>query len=807
MSFRRYLSPLIGLAILLAVGWPAPAPAAPVRQWRTVSFGGVSLRVPASWPVINFGTDPSACPRLDIHAVYLGAPGPAPHCPPGLVGRTDAVLIGPAGRAGLGTGPASEPRRVAGRTGAQVMLANRDWALTRLLTEVLPGAGVEVAISYRTDPALALTIRSSIKVTAGVRAAARHAGPVTPDAGPVTRRAGSAGRARLTGPGRGPARLARPLGIYAGAGFDTCAAPGATAMTRWLGSPYRAVGVYIGGANRACAQANLTPAWLTGIARQGWRYFPIYPGLQSSCVLAAGDATITTSQARAQGTAAADDAAAQAASLRIGTGTPLSYDMEAYRPACDWQVTTFLSAWDSELRARGYASGVYESFTNIGALVRAAGRITEPDVIYYADWDGQAITRSGYLPHSLWTAHQRLHQYRGGHLETYGGLTLDIDSDQLDVNLGGRPAPASYGAFRITVGVNANGTAEWFARAAADTLTHSWQRPVGSLTWSAVHAVGDSPASIASNPSATRQADGTLALFARDSTGAIVHGWQQAGFPNDWEWGNRLPVPRSQARPGTDPASALLPGGDVEVYQTAVTGSVFTIRQRGPGGKAAWTRWGSIKGHCASSPVPVADSGHGIDIFCVTTSGTAAADRWDGHAWSRWHLLTGSPADLAGVPSVVVDGAGRTEFFAATRGGGLVHAWQQGAGGGWTWGVPLAGVGPAAPLGGGIRISGSPAAATWPAGQVVVFATLAGGRVGYIRQADPAVPGSWTSWASIGGIPGGKVLGSPAGWLNTSGAAGIAVLDGNLRLATASHPASGDPNSDWSAWSEVGGGF
>ena len=122
-------------------------------------------------------------------------------------------------------------------------------------------------------------------------------------------------------------------------------------MTSWLNSPYRAVGIYIGGANRACAQANLTPSWLTSIAAQGWSYFPLYPGLQSSCVQAGGDATIKTSQAAAEGKAAADDAVTQATSLRIPAGTPLIYDMEAYSPGCNSQVTTFLSAWDRDRKS------------------------------------------------------------------------------------------------------------------------------------------------------------------------------------------------------------------------------------------------------------------------------------------------------------------------------------------------------------------------------------------------------------------------------------------------------------------------
>ena len=42
-------------------------------------------------------------------------------------------------------------------------------------------------------------------------------------------------------------------------GFDTCAAPSATHLdTWWRSSPFTSVGIYIGGANRGCAQPNLT---------------------------------------------------------------------------------------------------------------------------------------------------------------------------------------------------------------------------------------------------------------------------------------------------------------------------------------------------------------------------------------------------------------------------------------------------------------------------------------------------------------------------------------------------------------------
>ncbi|MGI9008296.1 MAG: glycoside hydrolase domain-containing protein, partial [Streptosporangiaceae bacterium] len=593
---------------------------------------------------------------------------------------------------------------------------------------------------------------------------------------------------------------------YTGPGFDACAAPSAHAMTKWRSSKFRAVGIYIGGINRACAQASLTPSWLSSITGQGWHFFSIYPGLQSSCVLAAGDATITTAHAAAQGTAAADDAAARAASLGIAKGTPLIFDMEAYGPSCDGQVTTFLSGWDAELHARGYRAGIYESFSNIGALIKASGTITEPDVIYYADWDGKATTTSPYMPSGRWTQHARIHQYLGGHLETHGGVSIDIDSDQLDVNLGPGPVSggSSHGGFRIAVAINANGTAEWFARTAAGRLAHAWQAPVGSLTFSALHPVGKTPAGLVSNPAVAGQADGRLTVFARDSAGRIQHGWQQPGFPNDWEWGTALPAPAHPAAGGTDPGAVLMPGRRVAVFQTT-SGGVVTSHQGGSDQNTNWTRWRNLGGSCASTPVPVRYAG-GTDVFCVTTAGTAAVNRWRGSSWSGWTMLAGSPAKLAGAPAVAADGSGQLEFFAATRAGGLADAWQagpsgsSGSSGGWTWGSPLAGPGSAAA---GTKIGGSPSAATWPAGSVVVYARLAGGQAGYIRHQGTSGSAAWSVWSTVGGLPGGKMAGTPAGWLNGSGAPSLVALDGRRKIAVASDPGS----SGWSAWAELGGGF
>jgi hypothetical protein len=424
------------------------------------------------------------------------------------------------------------------------------------------------------------------------------------------------------------------------------------------------------------------------------------------------------------------------------------------------------------------------------------GSMTEPDVIDYADWDGAATTASSYMPGSLWITHQRVHQYLGNNQVSYGGVSLNIDSDDLDVNMGGNPVPANHSGFRISPAINSNTTAEWFARGASGALMHSWQQPVGSLTWSNVHAVGDSPTSIAGNPSVSAQGNGVLTVFADDVSGVVQHAWQQAGFPNDWEWGKPLPAPPGQVLPGTDPAAVLLPSGEVEVFQTTVSGAVAAIAQVQPNDNAGWTAWAGLKGSCASTPVPVVDASHDVDVFCRTAAGRAAVDTWNGTSWSGWSLLPVGPATLTGVPAGAVNGSGQTELVAATAGGGLDFAWQSGATGTWTWGTPLAGAGT------GTTIKNSPAAAAWPGGEVVIYAQLTGGQPGYLSQQGTSGSDPWTSWSDIGNVPGGAMLGSPAGWLNYSGTPEVAVLDHSLRLAAASYAAG-----SWSGWTEIGGRF
>src|SRR5262249_29593020 len=78
-------------------------------------------------------------------------------------------------------------------------------------------------------------------------------------------------------------------------GFHACPAPSLTTMTKWKSaSPYVNVGVYIGGANRGCAQPNLTASWVSSVKGQGWNLLPIWVGPQASCTTLSGATTLSS---------------------------------------------------------------------------------------------------------------------------------------------------------------------------------------------------------------------------------------------------------------------------------------------------------------------------------------------------------------------------------------------------------------------------------------------------------------------------------------------------------------------------------
>ena len=216
-------------------------------------------------------------------------------------------------------------------------------------------------------------------------------------------------------------------------------------MSAWGSSPYRAIGVYIGGLNRGCAQPNLTSAWVREQVAAGWHLIPTYVGLQSPTSSCGSCAKLSPGSAAAQGAEAASDAVADAQAVGIGAGSPIYFDMESYvrGSGATSSTLTFLAAWTDALHRAGYESGVYSS--SASGIVDLASKwgtpYSVPDDLWIANWNGVKNTEDPYVSDAAWSPHRRIHQYRGGHDETYGGVTINIDNNYVDGATVGSSSP------------------------------------------------------------------------------------------------------------------------------------------------------------------------------------------------------------------------------------------------------------------------------------------------------------------------------------------------------------------------------
>lgn len=400
---------------------PASTPAAPAAPEPTTAAGsgsasasgtltyrGVTFTPPAGWPVVDLAADPTACVRLDRPAVYLGSQGPAPQCPSTLLGRTTTLQLQPV--------PAETPFGTVELPAGSVPELDAAQRVAGELVAHVVGTDVLVTATFGDDA------RPVLDVLAGLSASARREA-----AGTVSALAADA------------PPLDRAFTWFKGEGFDACTAPALSSMQAWLASPYRAVGVYIGGISRGCSQPNLTAPWLRSIAGMGWKAVPIYVGRQAPCSTYTN--RVTYGLEWDQGREAALDAVARARELGLGSGSDIYYDMESYTRGsqCSGSVRAYLSAWTLTLREYGYSSGVYSSAaTGIADLAAGAAQpgFVAPDKIWIARWTGTGSIygHAPYVADNQWAFYQRMHQYRGGHTETWGGVTINIDNNLLDTD-------------------------------------------------------------------------------------------------------------------------------------------------------------------------------------------------------------------------------------------------------------------------------------------------------------------------------------------------------------------------------------
>jgi hypothetical protein len=627
------------------------SPSSPAGATKSVAYRGVRLSVPASWPVYDLQRDPTRCVLFNASAVYLGNQGPEARCPASAVGVSVAVQLVP----GTGSGPpGTDPAAASAsdnQTQHRISATSADGSVTAVISydvhdQAVAGLLHDLGVSQapRRAPAAASAPRASSPVR-GAPAPAATAAAAAPHAA---------------------AHLAAPLASHVGLGFDTCGAPSVGAMATWVGSsPYRTAGIYLGGANRACPDGNLSAGWITTVAQQGWNFIPIYVGLQAPCVNQSGLAPIDAASAAAEGQAAADDAVSQATRFGLGLGTPIYFDSEAYNnqtPGCTQTVLGFLSGWTSELHAQNFLSGIYgSSSSTIFDLAHAVGSsgFAPPDDIWLANWNGkQSVYGDPFVSDGVWVPHQRLHQYAGGHDEAYGGVTINIDSDYID------GATASAGNGPPT-------SLQVFAKTSTGRIVSSWQfapsKPFGD--WRDMFL----PAQAAGSPEIGLNQNGALQAFVRTTDGRLLTTWQ-AGASHPF--GTWLDM-GLDGQIASDPTAALNTNGTTQILVAGTNGRVLTSWQVGANQPfGGWLDLG-MPARAAGGPVVATGANGALQVFVHTT---------DNRLLTSWQSLPSQPfggwldlglgGQIGSDPSVGFNSNGTMQVFVTGINGRLVTSWQ-----------------------------------------------------------------------------------------------------------------------------------
>lgn len=255
-----------------------------------------------------------------------------------------------------------------------------------------------------------------------------------------------------------PSTPFNPVGdaaIVTAPGFDTCVAPPADLLkTWWDKSPYRWLNVYLGGTSMfpTCGGKNLTPAWIRTVYEQGWSLLPTWVGLQAPCAPQHAVMSSNAASSYVQGQVEANAAIAAANRLGFSNTAPIYFDMEHFNPtqkngrrdtACIQAVNAFLEGWNNELVGRNHFAGVYASASNYPLLDSAiVATSTMAWIAGGSSWTEKydrrcSVFGNAFISDHRWNSHQRIYQYTGGHKETYGQKTWNIDSDCADAPMVG----------------------------------------------------------------------------------------------------------------------------------------------------------------------------------------------------------------------------------------------------------------------------------------------------------------------------------------------------------------------------------
>jgi hypothetical protein len=260
--------------------------------------------------------------------------------------------------------------------------------------------------------------------------------------------------------------------IGAHQGFDRCnVASIADMQTWWYDSPYYSINLYIGGSLSHCSNQELNPIWVQEVSKQGWTFIPTWVGPQAPCTSFRDRISYDPQISYQQGQAEADAAIKASSEIGLLGGSIIYYDVESYsaankNPSCRNAMNSFLSGWTERLHTRGYRAGAYGASCNSYIAEWATISPTLDDV-WIAHWHvppqydpDASVFGAPCLSDSLWANHQRIKQYAGDHIETWGGVSMPIDSDVIDGEVSFLPITSTHSSSNST---SANSDAAFIA--------------------------------------------------------------------------------------------------------------------------------------------------------------------------------------------------------------------------------------------------------------------------------------------------------------------------------------------------------
>jgi hypothetical protein len=224
--------------------------------------------------------------------------------------------------------------------------------------------------------------------------------------------------------------------------------------------------------------------------------------------------------------------------------------------------------------------------------------------------------------------------------------------------------------------MNEDGRIEVFCRGPDRHLWHIRQDPASSSGFSSWFLFKDPSLDVhlAGPPAVCSNADGSLLVFAQDTSGTLVFRAQARANVDIWEtWqslGDRLTNP--------DVAPAMNADGRAEVCYVGKHDEMFSRFQNEPN-KNLRDDWGGpdARGGKLVSPPALSRNGDGrLEAFHIGRTGRLY-NAWQlspGGAWSGWDER--KTAKLKGSPCVVRNVDNRLEVFALDHDGNMWHAWQ-----------------------------------------------------------------------------------------------------------------------------------